>query len=560
MKIAKNVVYLTSLIILTVILAACSSPEEKAADFVSKAGTLFEEGELAKAEIEYKNALQINKNLPDALFGLAKIKESKQEWRRVYALLMKVRELDPGHIDGRIMLTHLMLASNQLDEALIDATEILEMAPGDARSHSLMAAVQYRLENFEGALQEVAKALEIDPVNRDAILVRSRVLITQKKYNEAISILDAASKSDPTNASFQLMKIQAYQETSDKRAIEKVYLELVDQFPESDAYRNALLYQYVKDERIDDAERIMEQIIQANPNSIQEKVRFVRFKNQFRSLDDAITLVKGYINTSKGEYRYRFLLGELYENNKQIDQALKVYRSIVTDDQLQRNGLEARNKIALIELRAGNRDKAIALVKEVLAQDKNNENGLLLMARMDVADQRFEDAILNLRTALRDNPESIGALGLLGQSYDALGSSELALETYARAFKLSPGTPEVANQLARHLIRDGKLDRANEALQESVAKGNDSIDAMKILVQVKLSQNEWDEAERLAKQLQKIEGQEALSQQVLGVVYQRKKLEDASIDAFKRAHELAPTAAQPIVSLVQTYEFGNFRR
>jgi tetratricopeptide (TPR) repeat protein len=422
MKIAKNVVYLTSLIILTVILAACSSPEEKAADFVSKAGTLFEEGELAKAEIEYKNALQINKNLPDALFGLAKIKESKQEWRRVYALLMKVRELDPGHIDGRIMLTHLMLASNQLDEALIDATEILEMAPGDARSHSLMAAVQYRLENFEGALQEVAKALEIDPVNRDAILVRSRVLITQKKYNEAISILDAASKSDPTNASFQLMKIQAYQETSDKRAIEKVYLELVDQFPESDAYRNALLYQYVKDERIDDAERIMEQIIQANPNSIQEKVRFVRFKNQFRSLDDAITLVKGYINTSKGEYRYRFLLGELYENNKQIDQALKVYRSIVTDDQLQRNGLEARNKIALIELRAGNRDKAIALVKEVLAQDKNNENGLLLMARMDVADQRFEDAILNLRTALRDNPESIGALGLLGQSYDALAS------------------------------------------------------------------------------------------------------------------------------------------
>jgi tetratricopeptide (TPR) repeat protein len=86
-----------------------------------------------------------------------------------------------------------------------------------------------------------------------------------------------------------------------------------------------------------------------------------------------------------------------------------------------------------------------------------------------------------------------------------------------------------------------------------MALGNDSTQALKLLTQVKLTLGKWDEAEALAQQLKGVEGEEAMSAQVLGMVYQGREQSDESIDAFKRAHALAPDASRPVVALVQTY-------
>ena len=552
----KKIENLAAVLLLCTSILACKSPDEKAADYIISADSHFQQNELVKAEIEYKNALQINQNLPDAWYGLAKVHERKQDWRNTFAVLSRVRELAPGHVDARIMLGQILLASNQIDQALSDAKEIIEMAPGDARSHALMAAVQFRLENYKGAKLKVAKTLKIDPGNNEAKLVWARVLIVEKKYEAAMGILDKAIKSNPDNVSMYLMKIQAYQEANNKQAVESVYLALVKRFPDNVAFKSALARQYLRDKNIDGAERLLEQIVAAAPANVNEKLRLVGFKNQFRSAEDAVALLKTYIDSDKAEYRYRFLLGELYEKDGNPDQAASVYQDIIAADELQANGLEARNKMALLELRAGNRDKAAALVNEVLAQDQTNENSLMLQASFQLAERKYDDAVLSMRTVLRDNPDSVKALALLGQAYDSTGSGELALESYTRAFQLSPGTPVVANQLAKSLIRQRKLTQADEILLESVSRGNRSVETIRLMAQVKLSRGEWDKAEQLARQLQKIEGQEAVSQQVLGVAYLGKQEQDASIEAFKRAHELAPSSSQPIVSLVRTYVRG----
>ena len=295
----KKIENLAAISLLCTSILACTSPDEKVSDYIISADSYFQQNELVKAEIEYKNALQINQNLPDAWYGLAKIHERKQDWRKVYVVLNKVRELAPNHVEGRIMLGQILLASNQIDQALNDAKEILELAPGDARSHALMAAVQFRLENYKGAKLEVARTLKIDAGNNEAILVWARVLIAEKKHEQALGILDKAIKASPDNVSMYLMKIQAYQETNDKQAVEGVYLALVKRFPDNVAFKTALARQYLSDKNIDGAERLLEQIVEANPANVNEKLRLVGFNNQYRSHDDAIALLKSYIDSDK---------------------------------------------------------------------------------------------------------------------------------------------------------------------------------------------------------------------------------------------------------------------
>ena len=433
----KNPIRLAAVLVLIAVLPACSSPEEKAADYIDSATELLEQGQLQKAEIEYKNALQINQNLPEAWYGLAKIYERKQQWQNAFGTLNRIRELAPGHIDGRVMLAQLLLASNELDQALTDTKEIMELAPDDARAHALMAAVQYRLGNHAGAQEEIARALSIDPANNEAMLVRARVLMAEKQYPQALALLDESITANPDNISLYLMKIQAHQESGDKKAIEEVFLSLIERFPDNHAFKNTLAMHYITEREIDAAESMLSQVVEANPDNVQEKLRFVDFKRQFRSTEDAIALLKTYMAASPDEYRYHFRLGEIYENQQQEAQAREIYQGIVGTEELQPNGLEARNKLAVLDLRSGDRDKAAELVDEVLAHDRNNENAMLLLAGFQIAERKFDEAIISARTILRDNPDSARALGLLGQAYDASGSTELATESYTSAFRLT---------------------------------------------------------------------------------------------------------------------------
>ena len=549
----KQLLHAVGIFVLMVSLVACSSPEEKAAGYIENADGLLQQGNLKKAEVEYKNALQINQNLPDAWYGLARIHDRRQEWKRAYAVLSKLREMSPNHVDGRIMLGQLLLAANELDQALPDAMEILEMAPNDARAHALMAELQFRLDNIEGAQQEVDKALALDADNPEAKMISARLLISQNRHADAIALLDKAIESDRENSAFYLMKIQTYREAGEPQSIANVYLALIDQFPTEVGYKQALARHYLGQENIDAAERILQQIAESEPESVGNKIRFVEFKRDYRSLDAAIALVKTYNEADSKEHRYRFLLGELYESNEQTAKAAELYEGIIADDGLQSGGLEARNKIALIEMRAGNRDRAQARIDEVLAQDKSNENALLMRAGFQISDGEIDDGIVSVRTVLRDHPDSTRALALLGQAYEANGARELAIEAYSRAFQLTPGSPVIANKLAGYLMLERQAAQADKVLQESLNRGNRSAEALVLLAQAKLALGEWDTAERLARQLQQIEGHEAISMQLLGVAYQGQYQQAASIEAFKQAHKLAPSAEQPVVALVRTY-------
>lgn len=549
----KHITFIFCSIVLATQLASCSSPEEKAAGYVANADALFEEGVIKKAEIEYKNALQINQNLPDAWYGLARIHERKQQWRKAYAALSRIREANPEHINGRIMLGQLLLASNQIDEALQEAKEIMDMAPNDVRVHSLMAAVQFRLENYELAQASVDRALEIDPTNSEAILVRARVFMTEKKYQQAISLLDRTIGSNPQNVSLYLMKIQAYQESGDQFAIEAVYKALVDQFPKNIGFRHALARYYIQANDLEKAEQILEKIVESDPDNIEEGKRLISFKYQYRSVDEAIALLQKFIDQNSKEYELRFNLGGYYEQNQNPEEAARVYQGIIDDDGVQANGLEARNKMALLSIKADEQEKAKEYVDEVLSLDKGNENALLLRSGFRISDRQYDDAVIDLRTVLRDNPNSIKAHALMGGAYLAMGSTELALESYYKAFEFNPALPAVANQLASIFVRQNNPKRADEILLKSMQQGNQSLDSLKQLIQVKLALQEWEQAEKLAQQLKKVEGQEALTQQVMGIVFQGREQQGESIDAFRRAHELAPESSSPIVALVRTY-------
>jgi len=78
------------------LLVSCSGPEAKKMKFFGKGKDLYEKGELVKAKLEFKNAVQIDPKFADAFpgcLGMVALKEG--DIKTAFGNLSKAVQLDP---------------------------------------------------------------------------------------------------------------------------------------------------------------------------------------------------------------------------------------------------------------------------------------------------------------------------------------------------------------------------------------------------------------------------------------------------------------------------------
>ena len=108
----------TAALLLLLAVAACASPEEKAQGYYEQGTKFLAKQEYAKASIEFKNALQLKKNMVAAWRGMLQVEEHDHNVQAQVGVLQNIVEIDPKDLEAKLKLGHYMLASNALDKAL----------------------------------------------------------------------------------------------------------------------------------------------------------------------------------------------------------------------------------------------------------------------------------------------------------------------------------------------------------------------------------------------------------------------------------------------------------
>ena len=193
------------------------------------------------------------------------------------------------------------------------------------------------------------------------------------------------------------------------------------------------------------------------------------------------------------------------------------------------------------------------LIDQILAKDQRNEQGLLLKASIAMDDRQLDQAIADLRTILRDVPNSARALLMLGKAHELAGSSELAQEHYQKAFQASKHAPQFGLTYGEFLLKRNQAARAEAVAEDMLRTAPGHVPAMKMLAQARISKGDWVGAQAVADELQKMGGKEQAAEQVRGALLVARKNYVESIEAFKRAYQAAPSEVQPMVALVRSY-------
>jgi tetratricopeptide (TPR) repeat protein len=553
----------SALLVLTALqLAGCGSAVDRAQSYYEHGLKLFSEHDNAKAAIELRNAVRLNKGLIGAWKALAEIDEASRNWSGVVADLRSIVELTPNDLAARLKLGKLLLLAGSPDEALGLADAGIGADNRNADLHALKAAISFKQANRAEAVREAQTALELDPTNPDALMILAVDRLGSGDAKGALSLLEdpsvAHAKDLENNLSLQLLKIKLLGQMGDLKSVESALKKLVELNPQVPGYRKLLINFYVEQRRTDDAEKEMRALAAANPKDPESALGLVRFLYTVRKAPAAARQELNARISAGGEvFPYQVALAEMDFAEGNLTAGRQSLENLISAGSSPEQVRTARIALAQMYLSKRNFDPAETLATDILRDDPHNVSALKLRASIRLERAQLDPAIADLLDALNYQPRSIDVMSLLATAYERSGLIELADKQFADATRVSDFDTNIGLEYVGFLQRRGSIARAEDILIELNKRRPNNIQILSKLAEVRLARQNWIGAQEIAESIRKTSNNSGTADQVLGAALIGLNKYDEAIATFQSAYSAAPNTAQPMDALVGAFLKAN---
>lgn len=128
-----------------------------------------------------------------------------------------------------------------------------------------------------------------------------------------------------------------------------------------------------------------------------------------------------------------------------------------------------KSMLALIEWKENNLPMAIEMLEEVIEDFKSTEVYQALGLMYILSDDAEKALEFNIE-ATEYNPDDLGIMDNLAQSYYLCGNKEKTIEIYEELLKKEPRFPEAYYEFGTILIENGERERGIKLIEESLSK------------------------------------------------------------------------------------------
>ncbi|MFO8013630.1 MAG: tetratricopeptide repeat protein [Phycisphaerae bacterium] len=516
--------------------------------FYQKAQEAFEQEEHAQAWIHIRDAAKAGGGQDPEIMHLMGDIALKQTPPAVGQAIQAYRatvHLKPDHVDAQRKLTELYVAVRYWQEALTEAKRLQELDPSygraylwEARAHmglaeaepiqsrrtplyekaagacetgldqdpnllplySVLAHIYQRLERPEKVEQVVNLAMENNPEEAEAYLLKSSLLMSEDRTEEAIKTLekgletvgpdadlyvalgeaavrepdlDAAKKyfagaieGDPTAEKGYLRLAGIHRIEAEREKAVEVLGQGIDQIPDSVSLlaQQADIYLEMGDRQNADAiiKRLEE--VGAEGKGMPGSVEFLKGKRALltRQVRQAITFLEQARDKQEGP-RPRLLLGRAYLLAGELGAAEKTLQDLVDAYP----GLTpAWRTLTEVELRLRQFDRAARAARVVLQRHPGDTETRLHLARALLFQNNAERALQVTGEAAKNAPEDPDPLLLTATIQEQMGRKDEAEKTYRKAVEVAKDDPNVYRRFLQFYQRTNQNEKLQALLEE----------------------------------------------------------------------------------------------
>jgi len=291
---------------------------------------------------------------PNLYFTLGRLYIRVGTPEKAVQTLARVLTQNPNSVPGRLAMAQAYAAAKDLKSAIGTLQEIVEDEP---RVASALAQYQEQAGLLMDAAASYTLALAVRPGDRELKVRRIAVLLEAKEYARAAGFAGDARKQHPTEPVFARLQGRALFDAGDRSGGIAVLENAVKTFPRDTSTMFALADVYADAGRSQDAERMLRQVIAAEPGN-HNALNYLGYLLAVRGeqLDEAIRLVRRALEAEPDNGAYLDSLGWAHFRRGDLDEAEKYLTAAA--EKLPRNS-EIQDHLGDLHARRGRLAEAI---------------------------------------------------------------------------------------------------------------------------------------------------------------------------------------------------------
>ena len=541
----------TILLAIPCVLAGCGGSHSRYQGYIERGRQYFAAGNLDKASVEFRNALQIEPRSDEALYLNGRVEERRGNIREAIEYYQSAVDAAPNDARARAGLAKVFVLVGATQQALAVISPGLLDHPDDPDLLAARAAVRHQLKDDVEAQRDAERAVQLSPGNENAISVLAALSIRAGHTDAAVTLVRDAVVKAPDSIDLRRVLASVYLILGQERNAEEQMREVIRLDPHEMAPRLQLANHFVERHEPDQAQQVLQQAVQDLPAKEGAKFALVDFLNVQRSHEEAQKTFRDFIARDSDNNELRLALGALQQRNGATQDAIATYQDVIRRDGLHGPGLAARDRLAALELNAGHEDAAKKLITAVLAESPGDDDALVIRSNLSLAHGDPTNAIVDLRAVLRDQPHSVVLQRTLARAYIAKGQPALAEETLRAAAEATPEDASLKIDLAQVLIQTDGASRAVALLEEAVQHASDNAELRESLVRAYMANRDLDAARRAAEDLKTLRPNDAAGYYLAGLIAHDQNRLDDSENSLEQAYALQPASFDIVESLTR---------
>jgi len=529
----------------------CGGAQSRLAEHLQRGQAYFAQGNFTKANIEFRNALQIApKDVPARLMA-ARTAEKLGQPAAAVGLYQSVIETTPDNVEARAQLGRLLIFGGAPARGLEVIKPALDAHPEDAALLALRGVAKMQLKDVAGASEDVEHALRLAPNNEEAVALQAGLYQKKGDVPAAIALVSRAVQQLPGTTDLREVLATLYLAAGDTEKAEVPLSDLVRLRPTNVRYRVMLASFYAQTHRTDQAQRVLEDAVKVMPDNDDMKLALVDFMVRERTPADGERTLRALIDKEPDNYTLRLALGTLFERAGRRQDAISVCEDLVRRAGTGPQGLTARDRLATIALAQGRIEDAAKLVAAVLDKNPRDSDALLLHGQLALARHDAPAAISDFRAVLRDQPKAIGAYRLLAQAHLANHEVPLAEEALRNAVSAAPTNTGLKIELAQLVAQSQGLDASITLLEDAVRAAPGDALAREALTRAYLLKGDYAAAATAANDLKTLRPEAASGYYLAGLAAEGQRHPDEARKEFERALAVQPGVFDVLSALAQ---------
>lgn len=458
--------------------------------------------------------------------------------------------LDPKSWQTHSYLGMALLANHQSRSAVTELQRSLQINPDQPNLHMTLGAAFSQLNQIDAAIAEFKAVLRADPKSVTALDWLSKSLISEKRYDAAISVL----KNAPPDVVLQLNLVIAYSKTEDNETAIQILTQMIKDRPAYEPAYAALASIYTQQNRLEDAVTQYQEALRLNPKDDLARVSYVKALVLLTQFRNAQPIAQDYLTRHPNEFEALYLMGVVDLELDNLGPAKDLLTRAVRQNP---NHYDSRYSLGAVLSKLGELEAARKQLEAAVRLDPSSTQAHFRLATvlrsLGLQDEaRKELDAYKLTTSKKTKDDIATTKSSHAEALLRKGDARGAADSYKDAIEENPADPRLLVGLALALDRNGDVDGERKALAKAIQIDPRLAVAHNQLGILNLQAEQIAEAEQEFKTAISLRPHYAQAENNLGTLYGQQGDDAEAEQYFRHAIDSDPGYVQAFINLGAT--------